>query len=623
MNLRFKQIQIHNFFSISDIQLDLDYEGYTVISGINNSQLDNANSNGSGKSAIWEALCWAITGETIRGTNQVTKLDDNDGCYVRLQFYNDNDFIEILRAKDHKEYKSTIKFIVNKEDKSGKGIRDTQKAIQEYLPELNTLLINSVIILGQGLPYRFSNNTPSKRKEILETLSKSDFMILSIKDRIDKRKQVLQTDLRAVEDKLLSLNTTKANLNNQLNKLNNDLIEIKKQTPSSLETQLNELYNQADIYEKDIFRSNDTIEHLTESIEKYNKDKDRLTNSYQTNYNNEVNRYHDKHQAQNNSIIQLDFEIKNLRHKIDEAESLKDVCPTCGQKIINFVKPNVSQEKAQLVELQIKLEKIKAEDDAFCNEHSDKMNKIEQEYQTELRTINDNIAVMTKNISEHKKINSEANKNLTEVNQKIQENINLTNQYKALKDNIENNIKQVENNLTKIENDILNNTKYKEDIDQRLSVIKQFSTVASRDFRGYLLQNVIDYINEQARIYAKDVCDSNSFYIKLNDNNIDIVYNNKMYENLSGGEKQKIDIVVQFSIRKLLCDLNNFSSNILVLDEIFDNLDSIGCNKLLDFISNKISDINCIYIITHHADIDIPKDREIFVIKDENGSSVK
>ena len=71
----------------------------------------------------------------------------------------------------------------------------------------------------------------------------------------------------------------------------------------------------------------------------------------------------------------------------------------------------------------------------------------------------------------------------------------------------------------------------------------------------------------------------------------------------------------------MLCKFLNFSSNIIVLDEIFDNLDAVGCQRVLNVIAKKLSDIDSIYIVTHHSDIDLPIDNEIVVIKNENGIS--
>ena len=91
---------------------------------------------------------------------------------------------------------------------------------------------------------------------------------------------------------------------------------------------------------------------------------------------------------------------------------------------------------------------------------------------------------------------------------------------------------------------------------------------------------------------------------------------------LSGGEKQKADLIIQFSIRDMLVKFLNFSSNILVLDEIFDALDSVGCERVVNLISNKLNDIESVYIISHRVDsLAIPMDNEIIIVKDENGIS--
>ena len=145
-----------------------------------------------------------------------------------------------------------LKIIKNGEDISGKGVKDTSKILLEYLPDLTSSLIGSVIILGQGLPQRFSNNTPSGRKEVLEKLSKSDFMIADLKDRISNRKKTLSDKLRTIEDNILKLNTEKSVIEKLIledkNKLSamgtsESLIKEKTNLESSL-TALEDKYNQ-------------------------------------------------------------------------------------------------------------------------------------------------------------------------------------------------------------------------------------------------------------------------------------------------------------------------------------------------------------------------------------------
>ena len=165
---------------------------------------------------------------------------------------------------------------------------------------------------------------------------------------------------------------------------------------------------------------------------------------------------------------------------------------------------------------------------------------------------------------------------------------------------------------------ILNN---KDNLLNRHAIVSKFNTSLTRDFRGILLSSLIEYINDRAKQYSQLIFDTTNINFELDGNNISISYNNKQYESLSGGEKQKVDLIVQFSIRDMLCKYLNFSCNIIVLDEIFDNLDSIGCDRVINLISTQLSDINSIYIVTHHEDLEIPSDIKWIITKSELGAS--
>ncbi len=68
----------------------------------------------------------------------------------------------------------------------------------------------------------------------------------------------------------------------------------------------------------------------------------------------------------------------------------------------------------------------------------------------------------------------------------------------------------------------------------------------------------------------------------------------------------------------MLCSYLNFSSNILVLDEITDSLDIVGAQKIFNLISNNLTDVETIYIISHHTDFEIPCDDEIYIVKGDD-----
>ena len=130
MNIKFKKIKIQNFLSIGDASLIFSNNGYTLVKGINNNKDDLAISNGSGKSSLFEAICWCLTGETIRGIkSDISNINTDDGAYVELDLEVSGDTWKIIRTKDHKLYKTNLKLFRNDQDISGKGIRDSSKIL--------------------------------------------------------------------------------------------------------------------------------------------------------------------------------------------------------------------------------------------------------------------------------------------------------------------------------------------------------------------------------------------------------------------------------------------------------------------------------------------------------------
>ena len=238
MHIKIKKVILHNFLSYGHAEFELEGKHYCLVSGVNNDKRDNATSNGSGKSSWGSAISFALTGETIQGIRSGIKNIniDEDSCYVELYFSVDNDEYKITRYKNPK---SDLKIIVNGNDVSGKGIRESEAILNKYIPDLTSQLIGSIIILGQGLPYKFSNNTPSGRKEILEKLSKSDFMIQDLKDRINERSKALSLQLRDVEDELSTKTSNKNLLTTPIEK--QELIINELSEPRDFDSELAEI----------------------------------------------------------------------------------------------------------------------------------------------------------------------------------------------------------------------------------------------------------------------------------------------------------------------------------------------------------------------------------------------
>ena len=617
MNIVFKKLELNNFLSFKHALIDLDNQGYTLISGINQNPEDLARENGIGKSALVEALIWVLTGDTIRGTKDVKNRYTDDGASASISFIIDGNNYEITRYKDDKKFGTNLKLYVNTEDKSGKGIRDTEKILSEYLPDLTSELLGSVIVLGQGLPLKFSNNKPSGRKDVLEKLSKSDFMIQDIKDKLTNRKAEINAEIRSLEDSLLESNTKLNVFKSNLSNIEKSLENLKD--PSSMIINFDELNESINLLSNDIEDDKLKLNDLEKLLENYQNNHTDLLTEKQKAEAGVTERVSYSLDQLNELIIKTKTNISNTSLEIKKLEAISDICPTCGQKLPDVHKIDTADLHDKLDNLNITLADATKTYQSIIQQRDNELHVLDNSYYQAFKDLDEKIN-STK--LDKQSLQLSINKNSQLLNDKIKEFDHyklLVEQYDNEKNKLESQIIELQNDIDALNDKVLYYNINKDKAENHLSIINKMLNIATRDFRGYLLSEVIKFIDSKAKEYSNIIFENNLLDFELDGNDINISYCSKPYENLSGGERQKVDLIIQFSIRDMLTKFLNFSSNILVLDEIFDALDTVGCQKVLDLISNKLSDISSIFIITHHEnELAIPYDNKITIVKTAN-----
>ena len=621
MLIKFKHLIIENFLSFGYSELDLNDRGYTLIEGINKNPVDNASSNGSGKSTIADAICYCITGETIRGINKnLVNIHTSGGMRVELTFEVDEIPYKIIRTKDHKEYGTTVKLFVNGEDKSGKGVRDTEKIIEEYLPDLTSSLIGSVIILGQGMPQRFTNNTPSGRKEVLEKLSKSDFMIEDVKNRLTQRKIELAKQSKDKEIEIASLSSKRDVYNRQLVQYKDQLENLSSPEDEELlktSNKITELREKISSLEENVKAERATLDDLVTAQAELNAQQLQAASKVKDEFQTLIFQKREE-------LLQLNAVQKALRTEINKLKAVTDVCPTCGQKLPNVHKVDTSEKERELG----KLEELAVAKDHELKELNSQLQQglqeVEKLFNSQKLEIVNKLASQKTVVSNITKKQSLYNEELNTLLLKYNTLQNAKDNYQKRVDELNHDISTLTADIATLEEEIRYNTMGKVEIENRLDAVNKMVTIATRDFRGFLLTNVIEYINRRAKNYSLDIFETDKIDFILDGNNLNVYYDGKPYENLSGGEQKKVDIIAQLSLRDMLCQFSSFSANLLFLDEMFDALDSMGCNKVIDTIAKRLTDIESVFIVTHRSNLSLPADSFITVIKDEHGvSSIK
>ena len=617
--LNFEKVILHNFGSYGHAEVDLQNRGFCLVSGQNNYKKDNALSNGSGKSFIWSGICFAITGETIQGlhTNlkNINNPDDPD-CYVFLSFKVDNDEYELKRIITPR---TDLKIIKNGTDVSGKTYRESEKKLGELLPDLTKDLIASTIIIGQGMPNKFSAFSPSGRKDLLEKLTKSDFMVEDIRNRVTERMNNLSGQIRSLDDSALVNKTQLRTIEEQLNAAIQERDNAKKPDFDELikksKGQVDFLTGELKRLEEEKKTLNSAVETANEDLIKVSQEKTTLVNELYKQYQNNIGPVRQEK-------LEAETTIRNLQSEITRIKNTKDVCPTCGQKLPNAHKPDTSVQEAEVKRLTESLPALIAR----VNEVEQKKTAYEQQLKEEFDQKETNARNVYNKAKElyDKALNTynDCSQNYYTENANLQKLNSEKDNWDKYYENLEKKIQQLEASKNQLDGLIKLTESNSLELNERLGIVKKMETLVKRDFRGFLLTNIINYIDKKAKDYCEIVFETRELNVYLDGNALDISYCGKMFDNLSGGEKQRVDLILQFAIRDMLIAYLNTGSNILVLDEITDFLDKQSCQAVLKLLEKELTSVESVFVVSHHAaELELPIDSEIKVIKDANGIS--
>ncbi|MBP5694404.1 MAG: hypothetical protein J6X03_02990 [Bacilli bacterium] len=616
--LDFKKVILHNFGSYGHAEVDLKNRGFCLVSGQNNYKKDNALSNGSGKSFIWSAICFTITGETLSGLHSNLKninIDENS-CYTQLVFSVNNDEYELTR---YVEPKSDLKIVKNGEDVSGKTFRESEKKLGDLLPELNKDLIASTILIGQGMPNKFSSFSPSGRKELLENLTGTDFMIDEVKTKIQNRQTELEGQVRALEDSFL-LNGAK--LSEAIKQRDAAQKEIDEAVKPDFDTLIKQGEDQLNFLDGELKRLKEAKDKKGDEADAANEELVNITKEKTTLVNELFKQYQTNIGPVRQEKLEAETTIRNLQTEVARLKNVKDVCPTCGQKLPNAVKPDTSKQEAEIKRLTESLPALIARVNEVEQKKANYEQQLKEEFDQKEIDASNKAKAVRKEFTDLINAYNDCSQNYYTENANLQklktDKANWDAHQKALAQKVKDLNKTI-NDLTNIQT--LTDTN-RIDLNEHQAVVKKMDSLAKRDFRGYLLANIIAYLDKKAKDYSEIVFETRDLNVYLDGNALDISYCGKMFDNLSGGEKQRVDLILQFAIRDMLNVYLNSSANILVLDEITDFLDKTSCAAVMKLIEKELNTIESVFIVSHHADsLEIPIDSEIKVIKDTEGIS--
>lgn len=667
--MQFVRISASHFKSFETLEVTLGDHGFVKINGVN--ATDNfSKSVGSGKSTIADAISYALTGETVKGNSSmddVKNMYTTGICRVQVDFiFNEIEYSIVRGEKD-------LLLIEGGNDISKHLRRETQQLISEKFPMFTPTFLGATVIIGQNMPNSFTNNKPSARKQILEELTNSSFMIEEVKAMLTERKTEWTSELS-------NLNTKKVVLESQVNS-NNIAIARAKDGISGLrssESISDEIVlNDGKIaeIELEINGINKEVENVNDTIMAHGETHTKLEEAYSaavgesSKLSTKLDEARVAHSDATMKAMEgmlaekqgIETEMVSVRGEISAKESekgklnrqiqtLKNApthCPTCKQPLPDAHKIDTTAQESEVEALAVAVSSLytrSAQLGESLKPLLDKISKFKVENQTnsdierlksEISEANIAVANAREEVSKSRRLLSGHQETLNTLKSKIsklQSNISSIKdvisrlkielgEVDVMRSRFEQDILRAETEIKNAELSKLSIDKEVEAKQARLSTLNQVISFASRDFRTILLTNIIQRLDAYAKHYCKKMLDTTAIEFKDDGNNISISFRGRDFGVLSGGESQIVKMCITLALKKTLEDLVGFTTNLMFFDEILDNADQSTAQQIVELVSGL--ELSSTFFISHHEDVYIPIDRTWTVTKTNNISQLR
>jgi DNA repair exonuclease SbcCD ATPase subunit len=514
--------------------------------------------NGSGKSTILDALTFSLYNKPFRKINkpQLVNSVNEKECLVEVEFSIGSREYKVIRGIKPNIFEIWVDGKVQDQDAAA---ADQQKKLEESILKLNYKSFTQTVILGSATFVPFMQLTSSNRRDIVEDLL--DIKIFStmssiLKDRMRRTNELLREysiKKDMIEDKI----EMQENFIKDIEKSGRERIQKKESSIESLDSEIVTITEE----NESLMTRIDT--ELKPKLENLNNSKKTL-------------------KKLNSIKAKLEQKIQNLvsEHQFFQENS---VCPTCTQSI---------EEQFRLDKIVDIEENSKELNDGY-KELEDAIH-VEQEKDQKFLTYSTEIQRLNNDISTNNVKVTGLNRQIRTLRNEVQEITNQIQNRNSEKCVLEGLIKDLSKTEESSAQEREQSTYYEfahslmKDGGVKSKIIKKYLPVMNQQINKYL-QMMDFYINFTLDEEFKEVIKSP-------------VHEDFSYESFSEGEKMRIDLALLFTWRDIAKMRNSASTNLLILDEIFDSsLDDAGTEFFTKIIRYVIQDAH-VFVISHKTD---------------------
>ena len=639
--MRFIDIDIENFMMAKKVKLQLAKRGLVGVVGRN---LDSSafDSNASGKSTcLVEALIWCIWGVTLRGAKAdgiLPEHGDSRNCCVKLVLEDEDTGIlwEIHRYRKHKKHKNELFLYAGGDDRRGSSIASTQEKIDVLLGSDLQTFINSVVF-GQGMTKklkRYSELSDTEQKEVLELVLEIAYLA-EAGERAKTAYARAQTELEDLEFRFTADIASLQEMTKRLERYR-ELENSFQQDKDKALRRLRKSYVEASVKEEAAWDKLPDSDLIKAALEDLTRQSEGLASELK-----EIEDQKKELRIKVRPILEKSAEERGrLRGKVAHYRSKQEallkspveICDKCGQ--------DVDVEKLEVRRLE-----YSAKEDEYKKAVKN-LNKAIHDTETKY---DDQLGVFSAEIQRIRKLEQEVALEIRGLHKDLNQAKYIQNDILGAQKDVETAKKNLEREqarepvLDKASEDL-----EKSIFDTRTGLVKRRAVIwqkrreleeikfwvkayGPQGIRALVLRSVSPFLNEKAAVYTEILTDgeiSVDFKTektlksgeKRNKCSVEPLnrYGSSTYTNNSGGERRRIDVAVALAIGDLVASRAKKKFNILILDEIFSEVDSAGTQAVMRLLNVLGQTKESIFVISHLTDLMNQLDDEM-VIERRNG----